>query len=110
MDNRKRFIVRISRKQFALRYADHEAEAVWCTVWNLDMENRKQVLVQCYEYQPDTDSAVADWEGPLFSDDHTRPPFEPNWVVRHGQKAESLTNGITELRDSQVLNEVGQSG
>jgi hypothetical protein len=86
-DTRKRFIVRTSRRKFVLRYADSEEQAVWSTVWNLDMENRSKALLQCYEYRPYTD---IDWEGPLFSDDHTNPPFKPNWVVRHRQKGEVL--------------------
>jgi hypothetical protein len=81
MTNEKRFIVRVSKREFVLRYADKAENAVWCTVWNLDLENRRKVLLQCYEWQPDVDGD-SDWEGPLFSDDHTRPPFKPNWIYR----------------------------
>jgi len=86
----KRYIVRVSRREFVLRQDEDAKHAVWNTVWNLDLEDRKKVLVQCYEYEPDIDSSFPGWEGPLFSDDHTNPPFEPNWVVRYGQNAEVL--------------------
>jgi|HubBroStandDraft_2_1064218.scaffolds.fasta_scaffold00336_19 hypothetical protein len=90
VDNQKRFIVRYSKMMFVMRHADSEKDAVIDTVWNLDMEDRRKVLLQCYEYKPDTDSGLPDWEGPLFSHDHTfYRPFKPNWVVR-GLDAEEV--------------------
>jgi hypothetical protein len=84
----KRFIARVSRKEFVLLFSDSEEGAVLSVVTSLDMENRSKVLPQCYEYRPD--DLGNGLEGPLFSDDHTNPPFKPNWLVRHGRQAERL--------------------
>jgi len=48
LDTRKRFIVRYGKMQFVMRRADNEKDAVIDTVWNLDMEERRKVLLQCY--------------------------------------------------------------
>jgi len=92
MDNRRRFIVRYSKTKFVLRYDEDAEHAVWNSVWNLDVENQPEVLLECREYKPEIDSKLRDWEGPLFSENETCRPFKPNWVVRFGNAERVLAD------------------